>query len=184
LTELDYTKVLQDCLKNISKAKKQLYDLFSAQMFSICLRYSQNQEDAEDIFQQSFIKVFLKLHTINEPASLPGWIKSIFIREALDFYKKKKHTEDIYTMPKGVQIEINNDALQNLNIETIRNEIKKLPNKSRLVFNLYIIEGYTHAEIAIMLNISEGTSKSQLFEAKKRLKKSLTEIYAENSSDK
>ena len=184
MTELDYTKVLQDCLKNISKAKKQLYDLFSAQMFSICLRYSQNQEDAEDIFQQSFIKIFLKLHTIKEPASLPGWIKSIFIREALDFYKNKKYTEDISSNPNGIQIEINNDALQNLSIEAIRNEINKLPHKARIVFNLYIVEGYTHAEIAEMLNISEGTSKSQLFEAKKRLKKSLTGLYTESSSDK
>lgn len=149
-------------------------------MFSICLRYSQNQEDAEDIFQQSFIKVFLKLHTIKEPASLPGWIKSIFIREALDFYTKTKYTEDISSISKGVQMEISNEALQNLNIEVIRNEINKLPHKARLVFNLFIVEGYTHSEIAIMLNISEGTSKSQLFEAKKRLKKSLTELYTEN----
>ena len=147
-------------------------------MFAICCRYAQNQEDAEDIFQQSFIKVYEKLHQIRDPKTLPGWLKSIFIRESIDFYKSQYQKQNF--------IEINdhdlrqfdmNDAVEQLNMNEIRAEINKLPDKCRLVFNLFVIDGFSHQEISEMTQISIGTSKSQLFEAKKRLKVQISKKY-------
>ena len=84
---MDFTKLIARLKKGIRKAQKELYDQFSPSMFSICLRYAKSKEDAEDIFQQAFIKTYDKINKIKEPKALPGWMKSLFVRECLDFYK-------------------------------------------------------------------------------------------------
>lgn len=147
-------------------------------MFAICCRYAKNQEDAEDIFQQSFIKVYEKLNQIRDPQTLPGWLKSIFIREALDFYKTKYQKQRFTDINDHElhQFDIN-EAVEQLNMDEIRAEINKLPDKCRMVFNLFVIDGFSHQEISEMNQITAGTSKSQLFEAKKRLKVQISKKY-------
>lgn len=145
--------------------------MFSSAMFAICSRYAKNQEDAEDIFQQSFMKIFEKLNQIRDAHTLPGWLKSIFIREALDFYKCQ-YQKQIFTDLNDYDLnrfDINR-AVEHLSMVEIREEINKLPDKCRLIFNLFVIDGYSHQEISELAQITVGTSKSQLFEAKKRLK--------------
>ena len=143
-------------------------------MFAVCLRYSKCQEDAEDIFQQGFIKVFQKIHQLIEPKALPGWLKSLFVREALDFYKAS-HQKQVFESLSDINSDLTvyNEAVDALSIQEIRAAINLLPHKCRMVFNLFVIDGFSHAEISEMMQISEGTSKSQLFEAKKRLKQTL-----------
>jgi RNA polymerase sigma factor (sigma-70 family) len=168
---LDYSRLIKQCIDNNSKAQKELYDMFSSAMFAICSRYAKNQEDAEDIFQQSFMKIFEKLNQIKDPHTLPGWLKSIFIREALDFYKcqyQKQIFSDLNDYDLN-RFDINR-AVEHLSMLEIREEINKLPDKCRLIFNLFVIDGYSHQEIGELAQITVGTSKSQLFEAKKRLK--------------
>ena len=168
---MDYSQLIQRCIDDHSKAKKELYELFAPAMFAICCRYAKNQEDAEDIFQQSFIKIFEKLHQLRVPQTLPGWLKSIFIHEALDFYKTKYQKQSFTEInDHDVRQFDMNEAVEQLNMEEIRAEINKLPDKCRLVFNLFVIDGFSHQEISEMNQISVGTSKSQLFEAKRRLK--------------
>jgi RNA polymerase sigma-70 factor (ECF subfamily) len=175
---LDYPSLVKRCIEDHSKAKKELYEGFAPAMFAICCRYAKNHEDAEDIFQQAFIKIFEKLHQLRDPQTLPGWLKSIFIHEALDFYKtkyQKQHFTEINDHDVR-QFDIN-EAVGQLNMEEIRAEINKLPDKCRLVFNLYVIDGFSHQEIGEMTQISVGTSKSQLFEAKRRLKIQISKKY-------
>ena len=138
----------------------------------------QNQEDAEDIFQQSFIKVYEKLHQIRDPKTLPGWLKSIFIREALDFYKSQYQKQSFTELNDYDLRQFDmNEAVEHLNMNEIRAEINKLPDKCRMVFNLFVIDGFSHQEISEITLISIGTSKSQLFEAKKRLKVQISKKY-------
>lgn len=172
---MDYLGLLNECKQGNSSAQKKIYEQFAPAMFAICLRYARCQEDAEDIFQQAFIKSFQRLDQLADLRAFPGWLKSIFIREALDFYRQshlKQHFEEV--TPLSVNSSVENDAIENLNVEIIRKAINKLPDKCREVFNLFVIDGYSHKEIAEMMHITEGTAKSQLFEAKKRLKELLT----------
>ncbi len=176
-TVLDYQELVQRCLANDRKAQKELYAFFSASMFAICLRYAKSKEDAEDIFQQAFIKIFTRLNQISDPKALPGWMKSVFVREALDFYKSQYEKQQFSNIENTEISHFDiNEALEKLQTDELRNQINKLPDKARLVFNLYVIDGYNHAEIAQLLQINEGTSKSQLFEAKKRLKYQIKQL--------
>lgn len=175
---MDYSLLIKRCIDNNSKARKELYELFAPAMFAICCRYAKNQEDAEDIFQQSFMKIFEKLQQILDPKTLPGWLKSIFIREALDFYKNQYQKQQFTDLNDHDLHHFDmNEAVEQLNMAEIRAEINKLPDKCRLVFNLFVIDGYSHQEISELANITVGTSKSQLFEAKKRLKVQISKRY-------
>ena len=175
---MDYSQLIQRCIDDHSKAKKELYECFARAMFAICCRYAKNQEDAEDIFQQSFIKVYEKLHQIRDPKTLPGWLKSIFIREALDFYKSQYQKQSFTELNDYDLRQFDmNEAVEHLNMNEIRAEINKLPDKCRMVFNLFVIDGFSHQEISEMTLISIGTTKSQLFEAKKRLKDQISKKY-------
>ena len=173
---MDFTKLIARLQKGNRKAQKELYDEFSPSMFSICLRYAKSKEDAEDIFQQAFIKTYVKINQIKEPKALPGWMKSLFVRECLDFYKIS-HQKQVFSEIDDDQIKgfDMNEAVENLSIEELRREINLLPHKCRMVFNLYVVDGYSHAEIAETMEITKGTSKSQLFEARKRLKNAISQ---------
>lgn len=137
-------------------------------MFSICLRYAENKEDAQDILQDGFVKVFKKVNTFKHKGSFEGWIRRIMVHTAIEHYRKRS---------KYFMVDINEaheqsfdaDALVNLSTAEIIKLVQELPAGYRTVFNLFVIEGYAHQEIADMLNISEGTSKSQLSRAKKML---------------
>lgn len=154
-----------------------MYDKYSAQMYSVCLRYGKSQDDANDIFQQAFFLVYKNIHQLKNPKALSGWVKTIFVNAALAHNKKNSQ----YAQYDDIDIAVNhesenwNKAFSDLATSELTDYIQELPAGSRNVFNLYVIEGYSHKEIAEMLGISVGTSKSQLFDARKFLKKRITE---------
>jgi RNA polymerase sigma-70 factor (ECF subfamily) len=147
--------------------------LFAGKLFAICLKYSRNYEDAEDTLQDSFITIFDKIKQFNNQGSFEGWLKRIAIHTALQKYRKK---EPLYILQEEVETSDSDD----FNLEYSKYEvtfllelIQKLPDRYRLVFNLYVLDGYSHKEIAEMLKISEGTSKSNLSRARQILKKQI-----------
>jgi RNA polymerase sigma factor (sigma-70 family) len=137
---------------------------------TVCRRYSCDQKEAEDILQESFIRVFAHINQYKSEGSLEGWIRRIAVNTALTFLKKKKirFTELHEAIPEAPSIDA--DALTGLGTEELLKMISRLPEGYRIVFNLYVLEGYDHNEIGKLLDISPGTSRSQLAKAKKSLK--------------
>lgn len=155
------------CVDNDPKAQGELYKWFAPKMFGICLRYAKNQMEAEDVLQEGFIKIFRYLKDYRSDGSLEGWIRRTMVNTAINFYKKKlRYQKDIsleQTEPFNPGEE---SALDKLSAKELLEFVQELPDGYRMVFNLNIIEGYTHKEIGEMLNISENTSKSQLSRAR------------------
>ena len=168
-------ELIETCLKDNPKAQKMLYDTYSSVLFGICLRYSKNEEEAQDILQDSFIKIFTKLDTYQFTGSFEGWLKRIVTNTSIEYYRKKitmEHLEEI-----GFNPYLAVDSDRGLEVEELLKMIQELPEGYRMVFNMYAIDGYTHSEIATKLNISEGTSKSQLSRARAYLQRKFKEKY-------
>jgi RNA polymerase sigma factor (sigma-70 family) len=155
------------CLDNDPKAQRELYKQFAPKMFGICLRYAKNQMEAEDVLQEGFIKVFRYLKNYRNEGSLEGWVRRTMVNTAINYYKKKiKYQKDVsldQTEPINTEEE---SAIDKLSAKELLDLIRALPDGYRMVFNLNVIEGYTHKEIGEMLKISENTSKSQLSRAR------------------
>jgi RNA polymerase sigma factor (sigma-70 family) len=155
--------------------QKHLYHTFYVQMFRICLRYATDRNEAEDILQDGFVKVFRDIHQFRSEGPLGAWIRKIMVNTALSHLRRKK--DFVVSVPdfqalEGVQI-TQPTFDSNLDAEKLLKLLQKLPDGYRAVFNLYAIDGFTHEEIATQLNISVGTSKSQLFKARDFIKKML-----------
>ncbi len=145
-----------------------IYEQYSNYLFGVCKRYLNTQEDAEEALSDAFIQAFKKIDQLQDAASLRAWLKTIVIRTCLAIVKKKKLEVEDIDLNVG-KIYDQEDALSNLSLEELKSYIDDLPLGYKSVFNLYFIEGYNHKEIADMLSISTGTSKSQLSKARKRL---------------
>lgn len=167
--ELD--QLIKSCAKKNRRAREELYHKYEKKLFQVCLKYCRSREEAEDHLHDVFIEIFENIKKYNGQGSFEGWMKRIAINMAIDKYRKKrtyslKH-EKIQVLSEDVTIAA--DELP-ASIEDIMILIMQLPDQYRLVFNLYQLDGYSHKEIAHMLNISEGTSKSNLHRAKIKLK--------------
>lgn len=146
--------------------------MFSGKMYAVCLRYTSNADEAKDILQDGFVKVFTNLNTFNFKGSFEGWVRRIMINTAIACYRTKKN---IYTLEIVDDIETGNDnVFDSLSAEELLMIIRKLPSQYKMVFNLYAIEGYSHKEISEMLGITESTSKSDLSRARAILKAKIT----------
>lgn len=170
-------RVIQGCLAEERWAQKELYEKHYGKMMGICLRYSNNSEDAKDILNEGFIKVFRYLHRYKIGTSLEGWIRRIMINTSIDFYRKaiRHRTEDLEQA--SYHIATGEDPISNYSAKEILSIIQKLPPSYRAVFNLYAIEGYSHKEVAEQLGISESTSRSNLVKARTKLKTMLEKLY-------
>ncbi len=150
-----------------------LYQEHSSYLYAVCLRYTRNKEDAEDIMQEGFLKIYHALDNFKRESNIKTWMQRIMINTAINHYRKKKKT-DFYNIniddAEIFKLE-NNDAINQLSTDELLNVINKLPDGYRMVFNLYSIEGYKHKEIAEILDIKEGTSKSQLAKARITIQK-------------
>lgn len=174
---IDEQALVKGCINGDRTFQNQLYKVFAAKMMGVCLRYVQTREDAEDILQEGFMQVFSSVKQFKYNGSLEAWIKKICINCALQKIRKKENKHlfiSIHCLPETASMHY---------IEPERTDFKKLiqciqnlPLSSRLVFNLYVFEGFKHKEIAEMLDISEGTSKSNLFDARQNLKKQLMDF--------
>lgn len=168
-----FENLIQGCINREDKARKELYDLFSVNMYNISLRYAVNKSQAEDIYQEAFLKVFENIAQVKNEQALPGWIKTIFINTALHFNNRelKFNFKEINYSKETDSFE--DTPIDYLSADEILEEIKKLPTKCRFVFNFFAIEGYSHQEIATLMGISVGTSKSQLHDARRLLQKAI-----------
>jgi len=161
-------EIIELCRKNDRRAQKVLFEKYSPKMFGVCKRYVKNREDAEDILIEGMYKVMANIKSFKSNGSFEGWIRRIVVNEALMFLRKK-HNFRLTIEISNVEIKTNVSAQDRLQEQDILNLLGKLPTGYRTIFNLYVIEGYKHREIAEILGISINTSKSQLILAKKRL---------------
>lgn len=162
-------KLISGCQKGKREYQQALYDKYSKGMYLVALRYSKMQQEAEDIIQESFIKVFKNIKNFRKDSSLAYWIKRIVVNTALNHQRSK-----LYLYPMVDVEELNNwsdreNIISSLNYEELLNLIQELPTGCQVIFNLFAVEGFKHHEIAKMLEISEGTSKSQYSRAKSLL---------------
>ena len=171
--------LIEGCLKGDGKMQKELYNRFAPKMYAVCLRYSNDAENARDLLQEGFIKIFRNLNRFRSEGSFEGWIRRIFVNTSIEYYRKKTNLFSI-TEREDLMVEDGSlNALDKLGEKDIIKLIQELSPGYRTVFNLYTIEGYSHKEIGTMLNISEGTSKSQLARAKGILKKKVEQFLDE-----
>jgi RNA polymerase sigma factor (sigma-70 family) len=168
---------IKDCKKNDSKAQRKLYDLYAPSLFGVCLRFAKDKSEAEDILQDGFLKIFLYINQFNGTGSFDGWVKRIMINTAISHYKnnlKYSRNENIDKV-KEMEYSLNNPETEFSHFELIK-LIRELPKGCQMIFNLYAIEGFKHKEIAQMLGIDEGTSKSQYSKAKRIMQDKLNKL--------
>jgi RNA polymerase sigma factor (sigma-70 family) len=166
-------ELISGCINNSRQAQEQLYKRFYGPMASICLRYTKNEEDAIEVLHNGFLKVFKNIHTYDMTrASLYTWIRTIVINSAIDFIRKRDKFSKI-ELDKAEEPGIDADAVQRMSAQELLQLVQQLSPATQTVFNLYVVEGYNHREIANLLGISEGTSKWHLSEARKRLQQLL-----------
>ncbi len=174
---MSLNKLIKQCADNDRKAQEQIYQLFAGKLFSICLKYSKNKQAAQDNFQDGFVTIFNKIGQFKFNGSFEGWMKRVMINTVLIKYRKKNVlnivTEEI---PDEVIVDIDDDEIS---LDFLLSLIQELPDRYRMVFNLYVLDGHSHKEISKMLHIAEGTSKSNLARARAILK---TKIEAHQES--
>ncbi len=166
------TELIDGCRKHDPKFQRQLYDRYKNAMYSLAYRLVGDFEDAQDVLQEAFIEVFRNLDSFKGESTLGAWIKTILTRKAIKKFKSRIRFEKYEDLPENTLIEWETG----MDVEMLEKALLSLPEGFRTVLVLYEIEGYKHAEIARMLEISEGTSKSQLFYAKKKLKELIGQL--------
>ncbi|HXB42395.1 MAG TPA: sigma-70 family RNA polymerase sigma factor [Bacteroidia bacterium] len=179
------SELIKKCLDNDRSAQNKLYSLFAKKMMSVCYRYSKNLEDAEDTLNEGFMRVFEKLGSFKGIGSFEGWIRKVMVNVALEKFRKKNIQFSEFNLNDAhdsVQMDTQEDVLSKLNAKELLNLVQKLPPVYQMVFNLYVFEGLKHKEIADMLGISEGTSKSNLSDAREWLKKGIDTLYVEKKT--
>ncbi len=170
---MSLNRLIKQCSDGDRKAQKEIYQLFAGKLFSICLKYSKNKQEAQDNFQDGFITIFKKMEQFRFKGSFEGWLKRVMLNTILLKYRKKTVlnivTEEI---PDEVIVDVDDDEIS---LDFLLNLIHELPDRYRMVFNLYVLDGYSHREISEMMRIAEGTSKSNLARARAILKQKIEE---------
>jgi RNA polymerase sigma factor (sigma-70 family) len=173
------TDLIQKCLKDEPAAQKELYKLLAGKLFALCLRYTKNRQEAEDWLQDSFVKIFLNLDKFKNEGSFEGWARRITVNHLITEYRKSKRMGSVSDLESVIDI---SEAQESVNSALLYEELIKfvnlLPEGKKLVFNLAVIEGYSHKEIAELLNITEGASRGQLAKAREML----IEIHKKNNT--
>ncbi|MAW96056.1 MULTISPECIES: sigma-70 family RNA polymerase sigma factor [unclassified Leeuwenhoekiella] len=173
-------ELIKKCIKKDIKAQEQLYTRYAKTLFSVSLKYARNYTEAEDILQDGFIIIFDKISQYKHKGSFEGWLKRIVINTALQRYRKQR----VFNIVNEEHIE-QEDVLvdeEDVSLQFLLKIVQELPDRYRLVFNLYALDGYSHKEIASMLEISEGTSKSNLARARMILKQKVEHFQTESKT--
>lgn len=177
---MDLKELINDCKNNNRKAQEQLYRLYSGKLFAVCLKYSRNYAEAQDNLQDGFLIIFQKIGQYSFKGSFDGWLKRVMINNVLQQYRQQTFlslvNEDI---AEDYEVELDDDEIS---LDYLLKIIQELPDRYRLVFNLYVIDGYSHAEIAEMLNINIGTSKSNLARGRMILKEKIEQLKNEETN--
>ncbi len=172
---MDLTELIKNCIQQNRKAQEELYHVYKKTLFALCLKYCTNQTEAEDILHDSFIEIFTNIKNYKFKGSFEGWMKRITINKAISKFKSSiqfQSTDNLIYPIINDEIDIESTGIS---IDLLLQLIQELPSQYRLVFNLYELDDYSHKEIAEMLSISEGTSKSNLHKAKIILKNKILE---------
>ena len=163
--------LIHECKSNNTKAQEQLFRLLSPKLFSVCIKYSKNYVEAQDNLQDGFLIIFNKIHQFDNKGSFEGWAKRVMINNILQKYRTQGVFEIVSeNYPDVVDVDVDEETVS---MEFLTKIIQELPDRYRLVFNLYVLDGYSHKEISEMLDINIGTSKSNLARAKMILKKKI-----------
>jgi RNA polymerase sigma factor (sigma-70 family) len=171
---MDDTSLVIECVKGDSRAQRMLFERFSKKMLGVCMRYAKSTEQAEDVLQDGFIKVFSKLNDFKHDGSLEGWIRRIMVNTSLDQIRKENKLLGNISLD-NVDYKLQNNAfvLENLAAKDLMKMVQSMPVGYKVVFNMFAIEGYSHKEISDHLGISENTSKSQYSRARAYLRERL-----------
>jgi RNA polymerase sigma-70 factor (ECF subfamily) len=175
----DFRKIIDDCISGDNRAPEKLYRKLAPKMFGVCLRYAKDKTEAEDNLHDGFVTVFSKLRDFRHEGSFEGWVRRIMVNVSLNRYRQKQHLvliDEVRHLDAQISEE---EVLGNLPVEDLVKIIQELPPRYRMVFNMYAIEGYTHAEISRQLEISEGASRSDLSRAREILRTKLQHQYGE-----
>ncbi len=166
--------LIKGCIAGNRAFQTKLYDLFAPKMLGVCMRYARNREEAEEVLHEGFLRVFTYINKFKGAGSFEGWIRKIMVNCALLRYRNKSHLHPVVNLDSyGNDLKIETDIAANLDAKELLSLVQTLPAGYRIVFNLYVFEGYKHREIAEALGISEGTSKSNLSDARAWLQKAL-----------
>ena len=173
----DEISLIKACSNGDSKAFRKIYEIHSGTMYSICLRYMNNEDEAKDALQEGFIKVFKNISKFKFTGSFEGWMKRIFVNSSIELIRKRKMHLDLSELnsnelPLTAKIETGS-----MDAEKMMTLVQQLPEGYRTVFNMFIVDGYSHKEISDYLEISESTSKTQLFKARKQLQEWLKDWF-------
>lgn len=163
------TDLIEGCKRGDRRMQRELYERFASKMYGVCLRYAGNAEEAEDILQDGFIKVFNKIDSYRGEGSFEGWVRRIFVNTAIEHFRKRIYLQPITETEENSIEGKYPSALDDMAEKDIIQVVQQLSPGYRTVFNMYVVEGYTHRQISEALGISEGTSKSQLSRAKQIL---------------
>lgn len=172
--------LIQGCINEEKSAQKYLYDSYSPKMYYVCLRYARHASEAQDMLQDGFIKVFDNISSFKFNGSFEGWIRRIIVNTALNYCRKSSFKQEQLGIEDYQDTVVKSKAVSNLGEKELLAIIQKLPDGYRMVFNLYVIEGYSHKEIGEMLDITESTSRSQLAKSRKWMQNELEKLKISN----
>lgn len=174
--------VLDGCINNDRRAQELLYKQFYGPMVALCIRYTRNEEDAIEVLHNGFLKVYKHIGSYDPgKASLYTWIKTIMVNSAIDFIRSRQKFKNNVELKEMHESGIDNEAIHRMSATELLALIRQLPQATQTVFNLYVVEGYNHREIAELLGISDGTSKWHLSEARRQLQQLLLTMHVMRS---
>ncbi len=177
---MNESQLIEGCRKGDRLAQKALYEQYSRKMMGVCLRYVNDQEMARDLLQEGFVRVFTAIDSYSGVGSFEGWMRKIFVNGALEYLRRSDVLRESTDLDSTAELaQPDNSIISELSAKELMEMIQELATGFRTVFNLYAIEGYSHREIAEMLNISESTSRSQYVRAKQLLQKRINALYKE-----
>ncbi|KJD32633.1 RNA polymerase sigma-70 factor [Tamlana nanhaiensis] len=174
------TQLIKRAIKNNREAQHVLFEMYAPKMLSVCRYYIKDLQHAESVMLDGFFKVFKNLSSFKDEGSFEGWMRKIMVRQSISFLRQQKKIE-FSVEDMGVHDDYDNNINSNIEVSQIQELIDELPEGYKMVFVMYAIEGYKHHEISELLNISEGTSKSQLFKARKMLQEKIKNINKSSS---
>jgi RNA polymerase sigma-70 factor (ECF subfamily) len=175
----DLKKIIDKCVSGDARAQTELYRLFAPKMFGICLRYAKDSTEAEDNLQEGFVKVFTYIKGFKHQGSFEGWMRRIMVNVSLEKYRKQHLMYPVEDVGVYEKQNFSNEILDKITAEELVEVIQQLSPRYRMVFNLYVMEGMNHQEISKEMNISVGTSKSNLARARDILKNKVRELYGD-----
>ncbi|WP_321287506.1 RNA polymerase sigma factor [uncultured Sunxiuqinia sp.] len=179
----DLKQIIIDSAAGKTKAQARLYQYLAPKMFGVCLRYSKDETEAEDNLQDGFLKVFEKIGSFRHEGAFEGWVRRIMVNVALERYRKNHLMHPVEDMGIYDEPELNDNIIAELSAKDLLKIINELPPRYRMVFNLYVIEGMNHQEIADEMKISVGTSKSNLARARGILRDKVVKVFGETENN-